>query len=161
MLFRLSYYSTNLVKKSKNPSRSELREIVLTAGTNNRALGVTGGLMFNRDYFGQVLEGDRSSVSGLFCRIARDPRHRSIVIMEATVVQQRIFERWSMGLAEKTETADLLNAKYGLIDGFDPSAMSATNFLSYLLEMVSLENQLISVSIPTSGTQNSRAARLA
>ena len=58
--------------------------------------------MFNRDYFGQLLEGDRSAVSELFCRIARDPRHRSIVIMEATVVQQRVFERWSMGLAEKT-----------------------------------------------------------
>lgn len=149
MLFRLAYYSTNLIKKSKTPNRSELRNIVLSAGTNNRKLGVTGGLMFNRDYFGQVLEGDRSAVSELFCRIARDPRHRSIVIMEATVVQQRVFERWSMGLAEKTETAEALNAKYGLTEGFNPSAISAPEFLNYLFEMVSLENELISVSIPT------------
>ena len=149
MLFRLSYYSTNLIKKSTNPRRSELREIVLTAGANNRALGVTGGLMFNRDYFGQVLEGDRSSVSELFCQIAKDRRHRSIVIMEASVVDQRIFERWSMGLAEKTETAELLNSKYGLSEGFNPSEMSASSFSNYVLEMVSLENQLISVSIPT------------
>src|SRR5450432_845896 len=143
MLFRLAYYSTNLIKKSAIPHQSELRKIILSAGANNRIRGITGGLMFNRDYFGQVLEGDRSSVSELFCRIAKDQRHRSVVIVEASVVDQRIFERWSMGLAEKTETAELLNSKYGLVDGFNPSAMSASNFLNYVFEMVSLENQLI------------------
>ena len=45
MLFRLVYYSTNLIRKSSNPRRSELRKIVLSAGTNNRAMGITGGLM--------------------------------------------------------------------------------------------------------------------
>ena len=161
MLFRLSYYSTNLIKKSPNPHHSELRKIVLTAGANNRTLRITGGLMFNRDYFGQVLEGDRSSVSELFCRIAKDQRHRSVVIVEASVVDQRKFERWSMGLAEKTETAELLNSKYGLVDGFNPSAMSASNFLSYVFEMVSLENQLVSTSIPASEADSSRGAQLA
>ena len=116
--------------------------------------------MFNRDYFGQVIEGDRSSVSELFCRIVKDPRHRSIVIVEASVVDQRMFERWSMGLAEKTETADQLNSKLGLVHGFDPTQMSATNFSNYVLEMVSLEAQLISVSIPTVDTDNSRKLQL-
>lgn len=152
MLFRLCYYSMNLIKKSPNPHHSELRKIVLTAGANNRALGITGGLMFNRDYFGQVLEGDRSSVSELFCRIAKDPRHRSIVILEASVVDRRIFGHWSMGLAEKTETAELLNSKYGFVEGFKPSEMSANDFLNYVFEMVSLESQLVSVSIPTGET---------
>ena len=159
MLFRLSYYSTNLIKKSSNPRHSELRKIILTAGAHNRTLQITGGLMFNRDYFGQVLEGDRSSVSQLFCRIAKDQRHRSVVIVEASVIDQRMFDRWSMGLAEKSETAELLNSKYGLVDGFNPGAMSASNFLNYVFEMVSLENQLISSSIPT-WMDSSRAAQL-
>lgn len=160
MLFRLCYYSINLIKQSPNPRHSELRKIILAAGANNRTLGITGGLMFNRDYFGQVLEGDRSSVSELFCRIAKDPRHRSIVIVEASVVDQRIFERWSMGLAEKTETAELLNSKYGLVEGFNPSAMSANSFVNYLFEMVSLESQMISISIPTWESNTSRGAHL-
>ncbi len=101
MLFRLGYYSTNLIKKSTDPRHSELRKIILAAGATNRNLRITGGLMFNRDYFGQVLEGDRSSVSELFCRIAKDQRHCSIVIVEASAVDQRMFDRWSMGLAEK------------------------------------------------------------
>ncbi|MFZ5681344.1 MAG: BLUF domain-containing protein [Pseudomonadota bacterium] len=149
MLFRLSYYSTNLIRRSASPDKSELRSIVRTAGANNQDRGITGGLMFNRDYFGQVLEGDRSAVSELFCRIARDPRHRNIVIVEASAVDRRLFQRWSMGLAEKTETAEKVNSNFGLDRGFDPSRMDACNFSSYILEMVTLEEQLVSVLIPT------------
>ena len=57
-----------------------------------------------------------------------------------------------MGLAEKTETAELLNSKYGFVEGFKPSEMSANDFLNYVFEMVSLESQLVSVSIPTGET---------
>ena len=88
-LFRLTYYSTNALKKSSSPQKSELRKIITAAQSINRANGISGGLMFNRNYFGQVLEGDRASVSNLFCRIAKDPRHSSIVIMEAATVERR------------------------------------------------------------------------
>ena len=101
MLFRLAYYSTNLIRRSIDPRRSELRKLVLSAGANNRKRGITGGLMFNRGYFGQVLEGDRSAVSALFCEIAKDPRHRSIVIVEASTIDKRLFEHWSMGLRKE------------------------------------------------------------
>jgi len=149
MLFRLAYYSKNLIKKTNSPRQSELRRIVSSAGSNNRERGITGGLMFNRDYFGQVLEGDRASVSDLFCRIAKDPRHSSVVIVEASAVDTRRFDRWAMGLAEKNETAERLNSKFGLEDGFDPTQMSASDFSNYIYEMVSLEEDLISISIPT------------
>ena len=155
MLFRLAYYSTNLVKKTMSPRQSELRKIILSAGSNNRKRGITGGLMFNRDYFGQVLEGDRASASDLFCRIAKDPRHRSVVIVEATAVDSRRFDRWAMGLAEKNETAERLNSQFGLGNGFDPTQISARDFTNYIYEMVSLEDQLISVSIPTWDTESS------
>ena len=160
MLFRLAYYSTNLIKKSTSPRLSELRKIILSAGSNNRGRGITGGLMFNRDYFGQVLEGDRASVSDLFCRIANDARHRSVVIIEASAVAERRFDRWAMGLAEKNETAEKLNAKFGLEHGFDPTRISASDFANYIFEMVSLEDQLISVSIPTWDTESAPGVQL-
>ena len=105
--------------------------------------------MFNRNYFGQVLEGNRTSVSDLFCKIARDPRHSSIVIMEATAVDSRLFDRWAMGLAEQSAVAEKLNEKYGHEQGYDPTRMNAADFLSYILEMVCFEQNLISVTIPT------------
>jgi hypothetical protein len=161
MLFRLAYYSTNLIKKSTNSRLGELRRIVLAAESNNREGGITGGLMFNRNYFGQVLEGDRASVSDLFCRIANDPRHCSVVIVEAAAVDTRRFDRWAMGLAEKNETAEKLNSKFGCLErGFDPTRMSASDFSNYIFEMVSLEEQLISVSIPTWDAEISPDVRL-
>lgn len=149
MLFRIVYYSTNLVRKSINPRDSELRKIVTAACYKNRAAGITGGLMFNRSYFGQVLEGERSCVSELFTCIAGDVRHKSIVLVEAVEVRERLFERWSMGFAERTETSEALNAKYGMPRGFDPSGMSAESFLAYVLEMVTEDERLITVSVPT------------
>lgn len=149
MLFRLAYYSANLIRRSTDPRRSELRKLVLSAGTNNRKRGITGGLMFNRDYFGQVLEGERSAVSALFCEITKDPRHRSIVIVEASAVEKRLFEHWSMGLAERTETAEKINSSFGLGCGFDPTQMNADTFSRYVFEMVNLEEHLISIQIPT------------
>ena len=116
--------------------------------------------MFNRDYFGQVLEGERAAVSELFCSIAKDPRHRSVVIVEATAVDRRLFDRWAMGLAEKNETAEKLNLKFGLGRGFDPTQISAGDFSNYIYEMVCLEDQLISVSIPTWDTQSSPGVQL-
>jgi hypothetical protein len=160
MLFRLAYYSTNLIKQSTSPRQSELRKIILSAGSHNRERGITGGLMFNRDYFGQVLEGDRASVSDLFCRIAKDPRHRSVVIVEASAVDKRRFDRWAMGLAEKNETAERLNSKFGFEQGFDPTQISASDFSNYIFEMVSLENRLISVSVPTWDTESSPGVQL-
>lgn len=149
MLFRLAYYSRNLIRRSPDPRRSELRKLVISAGENNRKQAITGGLMFNRDYFGQVIEGDRGTVSALFCKIANDPRHCSVVIVEASAVDRRLFEQWSMGLAEKTETADKINSSFKLERGFDPSEMDAKTFMRYVFEMVNLEDQLISVQVPT------------
>ena len=160
MLFRLAYYSTNLIKQSADPRLSELRKIVASAGLINRSRGITGGLMFNRDYFGQVLEGERTSVSELFCSIAKDPRHHSIVLVEAAEIENRIFDRWAMGLAEKNETAEKLNSKFGFKRGFDPTQIRANEFVNYIFEMVSTEDHLISVSIPTWDTQISSGVQL-
>jgi hypothetical protein len=132
-----------------NPRDSELRKIVASSSSKNRTAGITGGLMFNRSYFGQVLEGERNAVSELFTLIAGDVRHKTVVIVEAVEVRERLFERWSMGFAERTETSDALNAKYGLNHGFDPSGMSAKSFLAYVLEMVTEDERLITVSVPT------------
>jgi hypothetical protein len=147
MLFRLAYYSTNLIRRSADYRHSELRKLVLSAGANNRKRGITGGLMFNREYFGQVLEGERSAVSALFCEITKDPRHRSIVIVEASAVENRLFENWSMGLAERTETAEKINLSFNLPYGFDPTQMNAETFFKYVFQMVNLEEQLISIKI--------------
>lgn len=147
MVFRLCYFSTNLIPRATDPRATGLRNLVMVAGSNNRSLGITGGLIFNGNYFAQVLEGDRSQVSGLFGKISRDPRHTSVVLVDARDVETRSFERWSMGFADVMAASDDLNIKYGCPDGFEPNAMSAASFCSYLLDMVSREETRVAVSM--------------
>ena len=79
-----------------------------------------------------------------------------MVIVEASAVAERRFDRWAMGLAENEK----LNAKFGLEHGFDPTRISASDFSNYIFEMVSLEDQLISVSIPTWDTESAPGVQL-
>lgn len=76
--------------------RTDLKSILETAKRNNMASGVTGALLFNQEYFAQVLEGDRKAVSETFCRIIKDPRHSEHVILDARAISQRRFADWSM-----------------------------------------------------------------
>ncbi len=83
-LFRLIYYSKNSAVNPDDPHlRADLKDILETAKRNNMASGVTGALLFNQEYFAQVLEGDRKAVSETFCRIIKDPRHSEHVILDA------------------------------------------------------------------------------
>ena len=46
--------------------RADLKSILEAAKRNNMANGVTGALLFNQEYFAQVLEGDRKVVTETF-----------------------------------------------------------------------------------------------
>lgn len=83
-----------------------------------------------------------------------------MVIVNASAVAERRFDRWAIGLAEKNETAEKLNAKFGLEHGFDPTRISASDFSNYIFEMVSLENQVIYVSILTWDTESAPGVQL-
>lgn len=76
-----------------------LDAILVTARRHNGRHGLTGVLMYSNRQFFQILEGDRSSVSALMGRIAKDPRHKAVTIMWEGEVDERSFSDWSMGYA--------------------------------------------------------------
>lgn len=63
---------------------------------------ITGALLFNQDNFLQLLEGSRSKVTDLFCRIAADPRHGKIMLIAVHDIQERDFPDWTMGYVPST-----------------------------------------------------------
>ena len=80
-----------------------------------------------------MLEGPAQALDALLARLATDPRHRDIVILDRAPVQTRLFGQWSMASArispEKAATLDALVARQGLtawevirvmLDGEDP-----------------------------------------
>lgn len=98
MLFRLVYHSRNLLRRNAVAAGSELMSIAKAAEQNNLQLGISGALLFDKDTFAQVLEGDRPKVTQLFIRIGSDSRHTDISSIEAKSVTDRRFADWAMAL---------------------------------------------------------------
>lgn len=75
----------------------EVDRMLATARRRNPEAGVTGALLFNEDWFVQLLEGDREAVHATYNRIAEDPRHEAVELLVDMANAARLFPEWSMG----------------------------------------------------------------
>jgi len=92
-------------------SPADIERLLLDARRRNRALGVSGMLVFHDCTFLQALEGEQRAVNEIFARIASDRRHRDIEILHhGSGFDQRLFGDGSMGFADFTGAADILKA---------------------------------------------------
>ncbi|MCV6589895.1 MAG: BLUF domain-containing protein, partial [Marinobacterium sp.] len=53
-------------------------DLVRRSVTNNKELNLTGILLFDGQYFFQVLEGDQKDVKTILAKISQDERHKDI-----------------------------------------------------------------------------------
>ena len=80
-------------------SPEDLADLLAVSRRNNAAAGITGMLLYHEQSFLQVLEGEEPALSACFDRIARDPRHRNLIVMWRGAAAERIFANWQMGFA--------------------------------------------------------------
>jgi len=92
------YVSTALPKFSQ----SQLKELVIQAKTKNRALGVTGMLVYGDGSIMQVIEGEPSVIGQLLKDISLDRRHKDLNVLLDWEVQTRMFSKWRMGLVRES-----------------------------------------------------------
>lgn len=90
----------------------DLAALLAQSRRNNAAGGLTGLLLYHDGNFLQVLEGEEPMLSDCFARIARDPRHRQLIVMWRGEVAQRAFPQWQMGYARLPE---LFGAEAGAV----------------------------------------------
>jgi Sensors of blue-light using FAD len=76
-LCRLVYYSTYNISSQGNDVAADLKHVLASAIRSNSESGLSGGLIFNRRFFAQVLEGDHAVVMQTFARIYKDRRQTS------------------------------------------------------------------------------------
>lgn len=131
MLTRLIYASEP--SEALNPAT--VQNIVDRARINNMRLQLSGMLAFDSGHFLQVLEGPRAGLSELYGRIAADPRHRHIELLEVAPVHERRFSRWSMGFAPADAAHGEVFFRFGGNARFDPNLMSAASALGLLEAM--------------------------
>lgn len=77
-----------------------LVSLLYRARERNQRMGITGVLFYSEGLFVQCLEGGDAEVDALFERIAADPRHEDVVVLQAIETGERHFDQWSMGCAK-------------------------------------------------------------
>ena len=134
----LVYFSKNKMPTDGSVA-VQLKQILASAIKNNAHLAVTGGLVFNRNYFMQVLEGDRSTVTKLFTTISGDTRHDQIELMDVKDARERLFGAWSMGFASTPELIKELWAKIDVQGEFNPKLLTGDQIVKIIFELVKKE----------------------
>lgn len=94
MLESVTYVSR--ARLSGRPGMREVERIVDVSRRYNPSAGITGGLIFTELHFAQVLEGPAAALDALLARIAADPRHDQMVVVERTAIDGRRFPLWAM-----------------------------------------------------------------
>jgi hypothetical protein len=143
-LCRLVYYSTYNISTLANGVAADLKQILASAIRSNSECGVSGGLVFNRQYFAQVLEGEQGAVMQTFARIFKDRRHKDVVVVEKKQVSGRLFGEWSMGYAGNTELFKTVCAEFGHAGQFDPTRMSGSHLTAFIQALVTKETNFAS-----------------
>ena len=92
MLIELLYTS----EATDSMSDAELKALLATSRRNNPRHGITGMLIFHRNAFLQLLEGDEREVMRLYQTILGDTRHRGSRVVWKGPVTERCFPEWSM-----------------------------------------------------------------
>ena len=89
-LWKLAYLST------RNTDESNIAQIAEHSEQANRSLAVSGGLLYDRRSFIQLLEGERPALAELMLRISIDPRHSDIRYLALERDDIRWFTQWYM-----------------------------------------------------------------
>ena len=79
-------------------SEQQVQLILESSRRNNPALGITGVLIHGGGLFMQVLEGPDNSTLRMYTTIAEDRRHGDCQIVHISPANERIFQKWSMGV---------------------------------------------------------------
>jgi hypothetical protein len=132
MLVRLMYAS----RAVPAVDQEELLSILKKSTVNNHTSGITGALCFSEGIFIQVIEGGRDAVNKLYNRIAADPRHGEVVLLNYDEIEERRFSGWSMGHVNMQRMNPALLLKYSECARLDPYAVSGKVSLALFEELV-------------------------
>jgi len=124
-IYRILYYS----RAVNDP---DLDEILDTAREINSRNHLTGALWYDGDFFVQALEGTRPKVSETYNRIAKDKRHRDVVIVHCGPIDERMFSEWDMAYYDDTSKNRQLIKRFAGQDFLDPRVMQPETMLKML-----------------------------
>jgi hypothetical protein len=135
-LIRLIYRSQNAMSVAGSRILIHYHDIVSTARRRNTKAKISGFLMFDRERYHQILEGEAEAVDSLYAQIKADPRHKNIETLGREEIAARGFPDWSMGSFLSEGRPHPLQIKHGLTATL---ALDSVQFLAFALEFVMAE----------------------
>ena len=99
-LYKLVYCSRNEIRGTSQEGADAVLSLLESAQSKNKRLDITGGLLFYRGIFAQVLEGPHDSVEQLFGLIQLDERNSGVTVALRGPEAERDFPEWSMAFAD-------------------------------------------------------------
>ena len=139
MIHQLVYYSRSTVPGGDRAMLTNMRDILSASQRNNGRDGITGFLIFDKTWFVQILEGERSKVTETYNRIARDPRHSAASIINLRDVTARLFPNWTMGGAMRTPEVQEIYLLHGFGSSLEPSRMKSDQVIRLALDLQAFE----------------------
>lgn len=125
-------------RRTEVESAGMVESILDAAQRNNTHLGLTGALVFDHRFFVQLLEGSRGTVTDMFLKISKDPRHADIRLISVEETSMRRFPLWVMHHAAMRGRGPL--SARAFMPGFDlePSELSAAGAVALFDEVARL-----------------------
>jgi len=122
-----------------NDIEKVLADIVATAKENNPKHGITGVLIFDRDRFVQVIEGEKHELDGLLNIIKNDPRHDEIDVIFDVETEKQEFAEWNMdgfeiGGHSQLDEKLLENFRDTYLDNFKLSSVQIVGWIKKLIK---------------------------
>lgn len=114
-----------------------LSSLVKAADARNQPHGVSGCLIHVDDFFIHVLEGSRGPLSQTYHRIAVDPRHSDVQLVQAGPIISRQFTQTSLAAFDSASHSNPVFQKYRVRPEFCPYQM-APHALADLIDQIAL-----------------------
>jgi hypothetical protein len=138
-LIQLIYYSKNTLEADDRGQLQNLRDILSTARARNGADGVTGYLIFDKQCFIQILEGEEDIVKATYHRIGMDRRHAKVTLVEVRPIKMRLFADWTMGAAMRSLDHQEVFLQHGISGTIDPARLNGSKILELAADLRDLE----------------------
>ena len=144
-LYRVVYCSRNSIPGTAESVAADVAHILELSRANNARDGVTGGLLFSKNCFAQVLEGPMDAVENAFERIQCDERHGQVTVLQSGPIAGRDFPDWSMAFTgESTAGSPLAGV---VMDGaFSGQSCAGNDVLDLLRGVVVRETEWLAIA---------------
>ena len=144
-LYRVVYCSRNNIPGMPETVAADIARILQVSRANNARDGVTGGLLFSKNCFAQVLEGPIQAVEIAFERIQCDDRHGEVTVLQSGPIAERDFPDWSMAFTGDSTAASPL-ASMVMDDAFAGNSLAGNEVLDLLRGVVVRETEWLAAA---------------